>query len=171
MFLCIGRYFFFCFTILHVSSIADSRTGTIPTATVQATDEPVYLKGQSYPNPITQTSSSCSVETDDCTGTIDLFLIDLRLANDTSGACTQSFSLTGATGPTLLDCTVNNVFDIHSIFTSDDNYMTIDFTSSVTNEGFFWLGFQCKYRFSFSFFFLGKLHCKTMHRFIKLLNY
>ena len=144
-----------------VSSIADSRTGTIPTATVQATDEPVYLKGQTYPNPITQTSSSCSVETDECTGTIDLFFIDLRLGNDTSGACTQSFSLSDASGTTVIDCGSNNNFDIHSIITSHESYFTIDFTSSVTNEGFFWLGFQRKQHLFLSTFVSGKL---ALHR-------
>ncbi|KAK3103393.1 hypothetical protein FSP39_018911 [Pinctada imbricata] len=116
----------------------ESRIGTIPLAEVNATNEPVYLLGQTYPSPISNTTATCSVQTDDCYAIITMYIVDLRLYNGSVG-CTQTLDVSGIT----LTCADNNNFEIRPVTRS--SYMRIKFDSSVTNQGFFWVGFQCMY--------------------------
>ncbi|KAK3101581.1 hypothetical protein FSP39_004627 [Pinctada imbricata] len=119
--------------------ISGARVGTMSSANIQSSTDMIYLRGQDYTTSgIAVTSASCSVESDDCNVIISVYALDLRLANDSTGACTQELSLSG----TVFDCSDDNNFKINEIFQSSNNYINVNLSSTVTNEGYFWIGFN-----------------------------
>ena len=120
-------------------------------SSLTATGSILYIQNQGYPNKISasDTSGSCSVEVQDCSSQIRVFLVHFQLG-DGGGSCTGTQQLQIDDDGTVqtLTCSDNTDFEITLQLTSTTNYLTVTLgNSGGVNDGYFWLGFEGRISF------------------------
>ena len=115
-------------------------------SSLTATGSLLYIQNQGYPNTISasDTSGSCSVEVQDCSSQIKVYLVHFQL-RDGGGSCTGTQQLQIGDDGTVqtLTCSDNTDFEITLQLTSTTNYITVTLgNSGGVNDGYFWLGFE-----------------------------
>ena len=142
---------FTCTFILWNLSVSEStRILTMSaSSSLTATGSLLYIQNQGYPNnkiSASDTSGSCSVEVQDCSSQIKVYLVHFQLG-DGGGSCTGTQQLQIDDDGTVqtLTCSDNTNFEITLKWTSSINYLTVTLgNSGRVNDGYFWLGFEGK---------------------------
>ena len=111
-----------------------------------ATGSLLYIQNDGYPNNISasDTGGSCSVEVQDCSSQIKVYLVHFQLG-DGKGSCTgtQQLQIDDEGTVQTLTCSNNTDFEITLLLTSTTNYITVKLINSGgVNDGKFWLGFK-----------------------------
>ena len=107
----------------------------------------LYIQNQGYPDKISasDTSGSCSVEVQDCSSQIKVYLVHFQLGG-VGGSCTtgkQQLQINDNGTVQTLTCSDNTDFEITLLLTSTTNYITVTLGNSYgVNDGYFWLGFE-----------------------------
>ena len=131
-------------------------------SSLTATGSLLYIQNEGYPNKISasDTSGSCSVEVQDCSSRIKVYLVHFQLG-DGSGSCTgtQRLQIDDDGTAQTLTCSDNTDFEITLQLTSTTNYITFTLgNSGGVNDGYFWLGFEGMFFFLFFSFFFNPVY-------------
>lgn len=92
---------------------------------------------------LTVATHTCSVETD-CDGQISVLSMDFRFApTNVNITCIEDnmLSITDGSNTNHFNCSSNNNFEIKTLYTSSNNYITVTYTGTNAG-GYLWLGFQ-----------------------------
>ncbi|XP_052242523.1 mucin-3A-like [Dreissena polymorpha] len=135
---------YFCINDNRIVTMSD----TCSTFTSRTTGKASYIQSPGFPDiKSTTVSCSCSIETDYCTSSLEVFALQMLLQpSTTSGNCsnaTQYLNLTLSDGRTLIQWGCANQSVRITEHTVSDTYVVLNFRNSYTADGgSFWLGFK-----------------------------
>ncbi|KAK3605170.1 hypothetical protein CHS0354_012975 [Potamilus streckersoni] len=112
-------------------------------ATVNASIIYLWNSGYPYSQIPANTKTKCSVEMENCLGTISVITVHVSFPTGSNGTCSHSIKILTSNGEVVqtLSCAVYK--NITSIYTSSDTYLYIETENLSGNQsGQFWLGFQ-----------------------------
>lgn len=105
----------------------------------------LYIQSSEYPNKTSTDSFSCSVQADICDSGINLYILDIRMTNE-SGHCNQTFAVIGSGFNQSWSCDYSSLFVV-TTYHAPDRYLNVTFTGGAANgadESLIWVGFEAQ---------------------------